>query len=149
PASTAGIVGGNRMSTLFDMQNVPQDDSNEWYTPSRYIDAARSVMGSIDLDPASCELANSLVKATTYYSQADDGLHLPWHGNVWLNPPYSPDRSKAAKKRSLIALWINKLIAEYTHGKVEQAILLCTAYAEGSWFQPLWNYPICFANHKL
>ena len=138
------------MNTLFEIQQKMQpDDSNEWYTPSRYVDAARSVMGRIDLDPASCALANQLVRATTYYSLADNGLSLPWQGNVWLNPPYSPDRSKAAHKRSLIALWINKLIAEYQSGGVLQAVLLCTCYAEGSWFQPLWDYPICFANHKL
>lgn len=45
--------------------------NNEWYTPEKFIEAARTVMGSIDTDPASCALANETVKATCYYSAAE------------------------------------------------------------------------------
>ncbi len=40
----------------------------EWYTPGRYVELARQVMGSIDLDPASNELAQTWIKAKTFYS---------------------------------------------------------------------------------
>lgn len=62
---------------------------NEWYTPSQYIEAARTVMGSIDVDPATSLLANETVKAETIYTAQDDGLTKEWYGNVWLNPPYA------------------------------------------------------------
>ena len=61
----------------------------ERYTPAQYIEAARRVLGEIDLDPASCEIAQRTVKAVEYFTAKDDGLEQEWHGRVWLNPPYA------------------------------------------------------------
>lgn len=122
----------------FPPSAIGQGKSNEWYTPARYIEAARSVMGGIDLDPASCELANRTVRAKRYYSKEDDGLTKPWHGRVWLNPPYG---------RGNQTQFISKITQEYQKGNVSQAIVLSEADTDASWFQPLWSHLICFCNH--
>lgn len=62
--------------------------SPEWYTPASIVDAAVQVMGAIDLDPASCEEANRVVRAARYFTAEDDGLTAPWSGDrIFLNPP--------------------------------------------------------------
>lgn len=61
--------------------------SHEWYTPQRYIEAAREVLGGIDLDPASSALANETVKAARYFTIDDDGLSKTWRnggGGYWM-----------------------------------------------------------------
>ena len=133
--------------------------SNEWYTPARYIEAARAVMGGIDLDPASCELANRTVRATRFYTAKENGLERPWFGNVWLNPPYGktiPYVSKGrymgggnTKDTSLQVMFVNKAIKEYKEKRIDQAILLVTANTTVAWFQPLWEYPICTPYPKI
>lgn len=128
-----------------------QVKSNEWYTPARYIEAAREVMGSITLDPASCELANQTVRAARFYSEEENGLLQPWYGNVWLNPPYSSldsprGISKGNGRPGPTPLFIAKLVDSYGSREIEQAILCVNADMCRSWFQCLWEYLICFAS---
>jgi ParB family chromosome partitioning protein len=106
----------------------PLDGSGcyEWYTPRSIIELARKVLGQIDLDPASCETANKVVKATRYFTEEDDGLVQEWKGRIWLNPPFD---------RSLIVAFTNKLSYEYLAGNVEAAILLCTTANDTKWWQ--------------
>ncbi len=125
------------------------EKSNEWYTPAKYIEAAREVMGAIDLDPASCELANQTVKASRYYSKEDNGLSKEWYGRVWLNPPYGRSQLMKAQGKSTIELFSSKLIEHYHRGEVTQAIFLGTSQIDARWFQPLWEFPICFPGYKV
>ena len=56
------------------LQALHSSATPEHGTPPDYIDAARKVLGGIDLDPASCSTFNELVRADRYFSEADDGL---------------------------------------------------------------------------
>lgn len=125
---------------------MPQK-SNEWYTPAQYVEAAREVMGDIDLDPASCAMANQTVKATHYYTKEDNGLSKPWYGRVWLNPPYALDRKANGLYKSSIEVFSTRLLHEYQICNVSEAILLVMATINSQWFNAMWNYPICFADH--
>lgn len=117
----------------------------EWYTPARYVNAARAVMGDIDLDPATSLDANKIVKATRFYTADDDGLSCPWNGRVWLNPPYGRDDNGESSQ----AVWSAYLLEEFKAGRVTEAVLLVNATTDRKWFAPLWDYLICFTNHRI
>ncbi len=127
-----------------DNHIAPPQKNNEWYTPARYIEAARLVMGGIDLDPASSDVANQTVKAARYYTKEDNGLAQVWYGRIWLNPPYGRTGNE-----SNIGTFTRRLVAEYRAGNVEQAILLSTTKTDTRWFGLLWDYPICFNDHLI
>ena len=105
-----------------------------------YIEAARLVLGEIELDPASCALANTVVKAERYIDKAHDGLRLPWcTGGLWLNPPYSATQE-----------WVDKLIEEYDGERTDAAIVLVNNATETRWFQALLRrFPVCFPSSRL
>jgi ParB family chromosome partitioning protein len=143
------IMRGISVVALFAQQSnileFPQPQkSNEWYTPRYVIEAAREVMGSIDLDPASCLKANQIVRATCYYSEEQNGLAQVWYGNVWLNPPFGKTRNQSNQ-----LLFVNRLANEYRAGNVKQAILLITPKNTCAYFQFCWDYLICFADHHI
>jgi len=123
--------------------------TSEWYTRPKYIEAARTVMDSIDLDPASSAAANEIVKATRYYSKEEDGLLQPWFGNVWLNPPYGRSAKQQGKHQSTIGLFIKKLIESYDAGDITQAIALVTTEINAKWYYPLFRFPVCVPDHRV
>src|SRR6266496_5442474 len=47
---------------------------DEWYTPPEIIELVRTVLGEIDLDPASCIEAQRTVMAKRFYTKHNDGL---------------------------------------------------------------------------
>ena len=112
---------------------------HEWYTPGEYIEAARDVMGGIDLDPASCEIAQATVQAGRFFNKEQDGLAQPWQGRVWLNPPF---------EAAVIAPFVAKLIADFQAGAVEQAVILTDAATDTRWFHDLADTALCFCFTK-
>ena len=119
---------GNVVDTLPLPEKKPHVTNNskddEWYTPEKYIEAARTVMGTIDLDPASNEFANEVVKAEKFFDESVNGLEQEWFGNIWLNPPYST---------ALIPKFADKIASS----RFNQAIVLVNNATETAWFRKM------------
>jgi len=107
-----------------DGKNHTSSGNNDWYTPEEYIEAARVVLKGIDLDPASSEDAQQIVKAKRYYTKEQNGLDHEWTGTIWMNPPYSmPD----------IQLFVDKLVSS----PVDEWIVLTNNSSDTTWFHSL------------
>lgn len=107
-------------------------DSDSWYTPEKYIESVRYVLGSIDIDPFSSKEANLVVKASFYYIKEHDALSFDWArlDNCFANPPYS---------KGLMQRCVDKLLGQRNNGCCKNTILLCNASTDTKWFQKLLN----------
>lgn len=119
--------------------------SNNWFTPEKYVELVRTVLLDIELDPASCEEANKVIKAKRFYTEEDDGLSKDWQAkSLFCNPPYG--RRYGISNQFW---WSQKLIQHFISGDVHEAILLVNASTSEKWFEPLFDYSICFTNHRI
>ena len=124
-------------------------ESNEWYTPEPYIEAARTVLGGIALDAASSAAAQITVKADRYYSKenGEDGLALPWVDRWFNNPPYGW-RKWEGRRRSNQELWTKKAAAEWEEFN-RSGIMLINSNTEVTYMRPLWRFWKCFTDHRI
>jgi ParB family chromosome partitioning protein len=115
---------------------------NNWFTPGPIIEAARAVMGGIDVDPASHSKANEAVRAASYFTAETDGLKQAWLGRVWLNPPYA---------QPLIDKFLTSLVAKLESGETTEACVLVNNASETGWMQKMLslNPAICFHRGRV
>ncbi len=93
--------------------------SDEWFTPPE-IFAALGL--TFDLDPCQPEegRAHLSVPCRQFFTAADDGLSRPWHGLVWMNPPFGGRNGQVP--------WLRKFMQ---HGN---GIALVAARTSSGWF---------------
>jgi len=102
-------------------------DNDEFATPPKlWRPLARAVDG-FDTDPASG--AESTPIASTRYTKADNGLSKAWHGDVWLNPPWSTNGNGSAKER-----WLTKARSEAKRAAVDRVVVIIPSDTGAHWF---------------
>jgi phage N-6-adenine-methyltransferase len=108
------------------MPNAVVANPDTWNTPAPLVALVRTVLGAIDVDPASNDAAQEVVQATTFYTLETNGLAHEWLGRVYANPPYSN-----------VEPFVSKLFAEFDAGRTTEAIVLVNARSSSAWFQAL------------
>lgn len=126
----------------------------EWGTPIEIIEAARNVLGRIDLDPASSEAWNARVGAARWI-----GKDTPWDEQDWasslepvsvfLNPP----GGKVGNASQTVLFW-QRLMRERTLRRVSHAIFLAFSMEALSTTQrrghlSMLDFPICVPSKRL
>lgn len=97
----------------------------EWYTPPDVFEALAAQHGPFELDPATDPRSPIWALVPAHYTAHDDGLRRPWHGRVWLNPPYG----------RMIGLWVARAAAAVASGEAELVCALVPARTDTRWFR--------------
>ena len=105
------------------VRDAQQPDSvDDWFTPPDIITATRTVLRTIDFDPASNPAANDVVGASSYAHAGRLDTAWPSGAKIWCNPPFRLKRPFA-----------ERLVAH----DGPTLCLFPTAATEVAWFQAL------------
>lgn len=103
------------------MEFVQRKDKDDWVTPPEIIDPLNEYIG-IDLDP--CAHPKTRHGEKNYYLCSTDGIDLPWYqnglklpwfGDVFVNPPFSQKLE-----------WIRKAVNEYFNNDDVDRVFILT-----------------------
>jgi phage N-6-adenine-methyltransferase len=96
-------------------------ESDEWATPPSFVRPLADAIGGFDVDPAAGAETSPI--ADVAFTESDDGLSQPWHGDVWCNPPYSD-----------MADWTAKAVSESRRGDVDSITYLVKGDSSTDWW---------------
>lgn len=94
--------------------------SDEHDTPVDFFAPIAEAVDGFDLDPSASETSDLADRNVT---KDEDGLSIPWHGDVWLNPPYSE-----------VADWLEYAKRQYEHGNADRIVSLVFARTGTRWW---------------
>ena len=121
----AGPVLSEKAPAFFSHAGNSSGEQN-WNTPAWLLDVLREVFGVFDLDP--CAPTNvrraTSVSAKLLFTEADDGLSLPWRGKVFVNPPYG----------RTLKLWTKKARTEVEQVRATLVVALLPARTDTGWW---------------
>ncbi len=117
-----------------------------WLTPVWLVEKIKKVLGNIDLDPASCSLANERIHASLYF--AEKGLENEWPpGTIYLNPP-----GGKTKNKSNVGLWWKKFIEhrpQMTHGIFMGFSLECLQNTQNKGVPSVCDFLMCVPKQRV
>ena len=140
PADFFGIIAFELAKHPHTMPEALAGGRQDWNTPQNLLDVVYQ-MGEVALDP--CSNDTSIVRARLAYTEADDGLLLPWGdgsgGIVFVNPPYG--RATPA--------WAAKMALEGAFGR--EILALLPVRTDTTWWQAhlVQADKICFWRGRL
>jgi hypothetical protein len=114
---------------------------NDFISPPELVATTAAFFGgSIDLDPASSESANSVVQADRFFTWKENGLNQPWKADsVFLYPPKSTlngaeqpkdtrlFRKNLRFKKSAQRVWLELCYNKWLRNEFGQGILFLTS----------------------
>lgn len=118
PALFADLPALRRQAAADGFAHDRTEGADTWYTPPEIF---LSLKLDFDLDPASPAGGLPWIPARRFFSLLEDGLTQPWHGRVWLNPPYGDETPR----------WLERLAR---HGN---GIALVFARTDTGWFHEI------------
>ncbi len=97
-----------------------------WHTPPALLEKLYEVFGAFDLDPCSptTDKRRAPVRARLHFTAEDNGLALPWMGQVFVNPPYGRQ----------LPFWTAKARGEVQDGRANMVIALIPARTDTRWW---------------
>lgn len=136
------LTGKTKFPQKAVIQNAAifSSEKEEWYTPPEIIESVLDVFdGVIDTDPCSNSHDKPNVPARVLYTREDNGLIQSWQGRTYMNPPYG----------DVLPQWIEKVVSEYQHGQVTEAIVLVPNRSDTRWYRMINDYPFCAIDGRL
>ena len=121
---------------------ISEDKFNdENYTKEYVVKPFRDLVNGFDLDPFSCERANQIIQASTFWTKADDAFSKDWslYSKKWINPPYS---------KGLIEKAVAMVLS---YSRIGDSFLLTNSNTSSDWYLEAQKCCTCYLtfNHRL